>query len=62
MSDTRTKSGSEDKQANPSEGRKKAYNKPSYRSEQIFETIALACGKTPGSHQAHCRGFSVKRS
>jgi hypothetical protein len=39
---------------------KKAYEKPAFRHEQVFETMALACGKinpTEGS----CR-FNRKRS
>ena len=30
-------------------GPKKPYTKPACVSEEIFETSALACGKTPGS-------------
>ena len=26
---------------------KKIYSKPEYRYEEVFETMALACGKTP---------------
>lgn len=34
--------------------RKKAYAKPAFRHEQVFETMALACGKIVGT-QASCR-------
>jgi len=34
--------------------RKKAYVKPAFRHEKVFETMALACGKTSGT-QASCR-------
>lgn len=34
--------------ANGSKKKKKPYVKPACVSEQIFETTALACGKTPG--------------
>jgi len=29
-------------------GLKKSYTKPSFVSEKIYETVALACGKLPG--------------
>jgi hypothetical protein len=29
--------------------KKKPYVKPAVQSEPIYETLALACGKTPGS-------------
>lgn len=34
------------------EGRapKKPYSKPAFRIERVFETSALACGKTPTQH------------
>jgi len=32
---------------------KKAYVKPSYRSEQVFETTALICGKSNTEGQCH---------
>lgn len=60
MTDTRMKS--ENESPRRSEAKKKPYRKPSFRSEQVFETMALACGKTPGSHEAHCHGFGVKHS
>ncbi len=28
-------------------GARKPYTKPEYRYEEVFETMALACGKTP---------------
>ena len=34
--------------------RKKPYVKPAFRHEKVFETMALACGKTSGT-QASCR-------
>ncbi len=39
---------------------KKAYKKPEFRYERVFETLALACGKLHGS-QGQCR-FNRKRS
>jgi hypothetical protein len=33
---------------------RKAYVKPAFRHEQVFETMALACGKISGT-QATCR-------
>ena len=48
-------------QSNPAaEGkpRKKPYQKPSFRHERIFETMALACGKLDGT-QAQCRNNSM---
>ncbi|HVN89428.1 MAG TPA: hypothetical protein VMT61_06425 [Candidatus Binataceae bacterium] len=38
---------------------KKPYVKPAYRSEQVFETTALACGKTNTQGQCH---LVIKRS
>ena len=32
----------------PESGKKKPYVKPAVQSEPIYETLALACGKTPG--------------
>jgi hypothetical protein len=32
---------------------KKPYVKPAFRSEQVFETTALACGKTNSEGQCH---------
>ena len=36
-------------------GGKSAYVKPSFRQEQVFETMALACGKISPT-QGQCRG------
>jgi hypothetical protein len=45
----------------PSQGAgKKAYRKPEFRYERVFETLALACGKLEGS-QGQCR-FNRKTS
>jgi hypothetical protein len=33
--------------------KKKPYRKPSYRSERVFETTALSCGKVAGT-QGSC--------
>lgn len=33
---------------------RKPYQKPAFRTERIFETMALACGKTSPT-QGHCR-------
>jgi hypothetical protein len=34
--------------------KKKPYRKPSYRSERVFETMALSCGKIAGT-QGSCQ-------
>lgn len=39
---------------------KKTYQKPAFRYERVFETLALSCGKT-GSTIAQCQ-FSRKTS
>jgi hypothetical protein len=39
---------------------KRAYEKPSFRHEKVFETMALACGKIQVT-QAQCR-FNRKLS
>jgi hypothetical protein len=39
---------------------KRPYKKPEVRSERVFETMALACGKVRAT-QAQCR-FNRKRS
>jgi hypothetical protein len=39
--------------------RKKPYQKPTFRHEQVFETAALACGKVTIGRQC---GFSRKTS
>ncbi len=45
-----------EKKANDSRGRaKKPYQKPEFRYERVFETMALACGKIHNT-QASCRG------
>lgn len=36
------------------DSQKKPYLKPAFRREQVFETMALACGKKNAS-QAQCR-------
>jgi hypothetical protein len=39
---------------------RKSYQKPAFRCERVFETVALACGKISPT-QAHCR-FNRKTS
>ena len=39
---------------------RKPYEKPAFRTERIFETMALACGKISQT-QGHCR-FNRKSS
>jgi len=34
---------------------KKPYSKPTFRSEKVFETMALACGKISGQFQCRRR-------
>jgi hypothetical protein len=41
-------------------GAKKPYQKPEFRHERVFETLALACGKI-NSNQGQCR-FNKKTS
>lgn len=43
--------------------RKKPYSAPSFRFERVFETSALACGKTAGQggHSGPCH-TAVKKS
>lgn len=36
------------------ESRRKPYQKPEFRFERVFETMALACGKISPT-QKHCR-------
>lgn len=43
----------------PTRGRK-PYQKPAFRFERVFETMALSCGKT-NSTQSQCR-FNRKNS
>ena len=38
----------------PPDGAKLPYEKPAFRHEGVFETMALACGKISGT-QAQCR-------
>ena len=40
---------------------KKPYIKPAFRREQVFETMALACGKVNG-RQRSCSHGHTKRS
>ena len=40
-------------ESEPTRGQK-PYQKPTFRFERVFETMALACGKV-NSTQAHCR-------
>jgi len=44
----------------PQTGHRKPYQKPAFRTEKIFETMALACGKITAT-QGHCR-FNRKSS
>src|SRR5262245_23967080 len=37
---------------------KKAYQKPAFRYERVFETMALACGKINDT-EAQCRGLNM---
>jgi hypothetical protein len=34
---------------------KKLYQKPAFRYERVFETLALSCGKTIGSTAVGCQ-------
>ena len=36
-------------------GERKAYVKPVFRHESVFETMALACGKIRGQGEDNCR-------
>jgi hypothetical protein len=36
-------------QVSPGAGPKKAYVKPAFQHERVFETMALACGKVNGT-------------
>ena len=40
--------------ATPSDPKKKPYKKPDFLHEQVFETMALACGKVNPT-QSQCR-------
>jgi hypothetical protein len=44
----------------PQPEHRKPYQKPAFRTEKIFETMALACGKITAT-QGHCR-FNRKSS
>ncbi len=44
----------------PKSGHKKPYQKPSFKHEKVFETMALACGKISPT-QATCKSVR-KRS
>ncbi|MBZ5665064.1 MAG: hypothetical protein LAO30_10720 [Acidobacteriia bacterium] len=46
-------------ESTPTRGRK-LYQKPAFRFERVFETMALSCGKT-NSTQSQCR-FNRKNS
>jgi hypothetical protein len=49
-----------EKSARQPESRRKTYQKPDFRFERVFETMALACGKISAS-QPQCR-FNRKTS
>jgi hypothetical protein len=40
----------------PAASGKKAYEKPTFRFEQVFVTSALSCGKTVGGTEGGCSG------
>jgi hypothetical protein len=50
----------ENQQTGTARKEKKAYQKPSFRYERVFETQALSCGKTAATMQtcAHNRSAS----
>jgi hypothetical protein len=48
------------KKLSQSSSPKKRYNKPGFKHEKVFETMALACGKLSAT-QAQCR-FNRKLS
>jgi len=53
--------GDSDQRADkPASSAKRPYEKPSFRHEKVFETMALACGKIQVT-QAQCR-FNRKLS
>lgn len=54
------KRGHQEPPAGKSNQKKKAYEKPAFRHERVFETMALACGKINAT-QGACR-FNRKRS
>jgi hypothetical protein len=49
-----------EKDAQPGVAKRAAYEKPSFQHEQVFETMALACGKISPT-QFQCR-FNRKNS
>jgi hypothetical protein len=51
MTQEQSRTGGEKKSPKP----KKTYQKPAFRYERVFETMALACGKTPVG--GRCAGF-----
>jgi len=56
MSDQQAHAAAEQQIANdPSPVAKRPYVKPSFREEQVFETMAMTCGKTPGGTGTGCR-------
>jgi hypothetical protein len=58
---TQKKQNPEEKNAGNSVGKaKKPYQKPAFRFERVFETMALACGKIRQT-EAQCR-FNRKSS
>jgi len=51
----------QEKQPDTVDKGKKHYQKPSFRHERVFETLALACGKI-SSTQGNCRPGNRKTS
>jgi hypothetical protein len=47
--------GTDDERLIQKKQSKKAYTKPAFRLERVFETQALSCGKIHGSTQQQCR-------
>ncbi len=56
----KTDKGGDKSASEPQQTRKKPYQKPSFRHERVFETMALACGKISPT-QFQCR-FNRKTS
>lgn len=52
-----TETAQEPEQASLSDAPKRPYEKPAFRSERVFETMALACGKIAGSTQGNCHSL-----
>ena len=50
-----TKNQSADDEPRPAAIKKKPYEKPGFRFEEVFVTSALSCGKAPGGHGL-CQG------